>query len=325
MTVDEKVTAILTDLRRLSGVAVAAVPAEYAGLNPGLVAGDVIYSLNNQRIASLDALRDALKDKKSGDAIALLVERLRATYLRDGGPGISRSSRVLFFEGSAARGARSSNQSSRRGMVAGFPVSSARKRDALLNASRATGGRGVHSFSHPLFDGPLDCSHHRVHDDGEARCTVAVPPGASPVLETGAPVHLVLPYERDGPRPPRVFRQSPASLRWPPTRKNSVEYLHKHPRGVRISKVVTVSGHLAEERHSGEVPHLGGYQVLYSPLDAQQAWRSSTTAQFAWKPEQMELSLPQSVNTGNKFATGRGLGRVKWHLVQPGREDGRST
>jgi serine protease Do len=75
MTVDEKVTAILPELRRLSGVAVAAVPAEYAGLNPGLQAGDVIYELNNRRIASLDELRDALKDKKSGDAIALLVER----------------------------------------------------------------------------------------------------------------------------------------------------------------------------------------------------------------------------------------------------------
>jgi len=76
MTVDEKVTAILPDLRRLSGVAVAAVPAEYAGLNPGLLAGDAIYELNNQRIASLDELRDALKNKKSGDPIALLVERL---------------------------------------------------------------------------------------------------------------------------------------------------------------------------------------------------------------------------------------------------------
>jgi serine protease Do len=73
--VDEKVTAILPNLRRLSGVAVAAVPAEYAGFNPGLTAGDVIYSLNNQRIASLDELRGALKDKKSGDPIALQVER----------------------------------------------------------------------------------------------------------------------------------------------------------------------------------------------------------------------------------------------------------
>jgi serine protease Do len=75
MTVDEKVTPILPDLRRLSGVAVAAVPAEFAGLNPGLLPGDVIYELNNRRIASLDELRDALKDKKSGDPIALLVER----------------------------------------------------------------------------------------------------------------------------------------------------------------------------------------------------------------------------------------------------------
>jgi serine protease Do len=75
VTVDEKVTAILPNLRRLSGVAVAAVPAEYAGLNPGLVAGDVIYSLNNLRITSLEELRNALKDKKTGDPIALLVER----------------------------------------------------------------------------------------------------------------------------------------------------------------------------------------------------------------------------------------------------------
>jgi serine protease Do len=75
MTVDEKVTAVLPDLRRLSGVAVAADPAEYAGLNPGLLAGDVIYELNGQRMASLEELRDALKGKKSGDAIALLVER----------------------------------------------------------------------------------------------------------------------------------------------------------------------------------------------------------------------------------------------------------
>jgi serine protease Do len=76
VTVDEKVTTILPDLRRLSGVAVAAVPAEYAGLNPGLLAGDVIYSLNTRRIASLDDLRGALNDKKPGDAIALQVERL---------------------------------------------------------------------------------------------------------------------------------------------------------------------------------------------------------------------------------------------------------
>ncbi|WP_321472322.1 trypsin-like peptidase domain-containing protein [uncultured Paludibaculum sp.] len=76
VTLDEKVTAILPDLRRLSGVAVAAVPAEYAGLNPGLLAGDVIYEVNTKAIASLDELRAVLNEKKSGDAIVLLVERM---------------------------------------------------------------------------------------------------------------------------------------------------------------------------------------------------------------------------------------------------------
>ena len=75
VTLDEKVTPILPDLRRLSGVVVVAVPAEYEGLNPGLIAGDVIYSLNNVRVASLADLQNALKEKKTGDPIALLVER----------------------------------------------------------------------------------------------------------------------------------------------------------------------------------------------------------------------------------------------------------
>jgi serine protease Do len=75
LNLDEKVTPILPPLRRLSGVAVAAVPAEYLGLNPGLVTGDVIYSLNNQRLGSVDELREAIKGKKTGDPLAFLVER----------------------------------------------------------------------------------------------------------------------------------------------------------------------------------------------------------------------------------------------------------
>jgi S1-C subfamily serine protease len=75
VTLDEKVTPILPNLRRLSGVVVVAVPAEYEGLNPGLIAGDVIYSLNNAQIASLTDLQNALKGKKTGEPIALVVER----------------------------------------------------------------------------------------------------------------------------------------------------------------------------------------------------------------------------------------------------------
>jgi serine protease Do len=75
LTLDEKVTPILQDLRRLYGVAVAGVPAEFAGLNPGLAAGDVIYELNGSRMDTLEALLTALDGKKAGDPIALLVER----------------------------------------------------------------------------------------------------------------------------------------------------------------------------------------------------------------------------------------------------------
>lgn len=75
LTVDSKVTAILPDLRRLSGVAVAAISAEFAALNPGLAAGDVIYEVNRRRVESLEDLAAALDSKKPGDAVALLVER----------------------------------------------------------------------------------------------------------------------------------------------------------------------------------------------------------------------------------------------------------
>ena len=75
LTLDERVTPILPDLRRLSGVVVAAIPAEFAGLNPGLIAGDAIYELNGSRIGTLEELRTALDAKKTGDPIALLIER----------------------------------------------------------------------------------------------------------------------------------------------------------------------------------------------------------------------------------------------------------
>jgi serine protease Do len=75
LPVNEKVNAILPDLRRLSGVAVAAIPAEYAATNPGLLAGDVIYEINGKPVATVEALQSALASKKLGDAVALLIER----------------------------------------------------------------------------------------------------------------------------------------------------------------------------------------------------------------------------------------------------------
>jgi serine protease Do len=74
MTLDENVTPNLPDTRRLYGVVVAAIPAEFAALNPGLLPGDLIYELNANRVHSLDELRTALKRLKPGDPVALLTE-----------------------------------------------------------------------------------------------------------------------------------------------------------------------------------------------------------------------------------------------------------
>lgn len=74
MTLDAKVTPELPDTRRLYGVVVAAIPIEFAALNPGLNPGDVIYEMNSNKIRTLGALRDALSEIKPGSPVALLVE-----------------------------------------------------------------------------------------------------------------------------------------------------------------------------------------------------------------------------------------------------------
>ena len=74
-TLDLNALAIVGESRTFSGVLVAAVPAEYAFRNPGLVSGDIIVSFNGTDMASLDALKSALREKKSGDPIALRIDR----------------------------------------------------------------------------------------------------------------------------------------------------------------------------------------------------------------------------------------------------------
>ncbi|HBY61680.1 MAG TPA: peptidase S1, partial [Solibacterales bacterium] len=56
--VDEKVTPLLPPLRRLSGVVVAGVVADFSSQEDHFEAGDVIYEVNNQRVASTAALRE---------------------------------------------------------------------------------------------------------------------------------------------------------------------------------------------------------------------------------------------------------------------------
>jgi serine protease Do len=73
--VDAKVNAILPSLRRFSGVAVAAIPAEFAGRNPGLLGGDVIYTINNKAVGTVEALQTELYSHKPGDPMTLHLER----------------------------------------------------------------------------------------------------------------------------------------------------------------------------------------------------------------------------------------------------------
>ncbi|HEY3839221.1 MAG TPA: trypsin-like peptidase domain-containing protein [Bryobacteraceae bacterium] len=75
LNLDARVNAALPGLRRLSGVAVGAIPTEYAAANPGLQAGDVIYEINGKPVESVARLNAELSARTVGQPVALLVER----------------------------------------------------------------------------------------------------------------------------------------------------------------------------------------------------------------------------------------------------------
>lgn len=76
LTLDEKVTPVLPALRKLAGVVVAATDAAYMTHNPGLQPGDVIYSVNRTKVATVDELKSTLATLKAGQPSVLQVERL---------------------------------------------------------------------------------------------------------------------------------------------------------------------------------------------------------------------------------------------------------
>jgi len=75
LTLDEKVSGMIPDLRIKSGVVVLGKAADLLGPNVGLTTGDIIHSVNNRPVDTVDNLRSALSQLKSGDAVALQVER----------------------------------------------------------------------------------------------------------------------------------------------------------------------------------------------------------------------------------------------------------
>lgn len=75
LDITKQVHDLMPDLRRPSGVVVAARTANMPYSGPALQAADAIYEVNHRVIASVAQLRDTLGSVKSGQAVVLTVER----------------------------------------------------------------------------------------------------------------------------------------------------------------------------------------------------------------------------------------------------------
>jgi serine protease Do len=75
VTIDDQIRSLLPDLRIPSGVVVVGRAADLFGPDIGLTTGDVIHTLNGHPITSVEELRSELRKLKSGDPVALQVER----------------------------------------------------------------------------------------------------------------------------------------------------------------------------------------------------------------------------------------------------------
>jgi len=73
--VDERVAALLPDLRKHYGVVVAARAGDSAYSGDSLQLGDVIYALNNAPVTDIAALRKRLDETKDSSSVVLQVER----------------------------------------------------------------------------------------------------------------------------------------------------------------------------------------------------------------------------------------------------------
>jgi serine protease Do len=75
VAVDKETEGLVGDLRRASGVIVAARVENRRRVDPGLEVGDVIHEVNGNSVLNVEALRSAVAELKPGDAVALLIER----------------------------------------------------------------------------------------------------------------------------------------------------------------------------------------------------------------------------------------------------------
>jgi serine protease Do len=75
ISIDDTIRPMIPDLRLPSGVVVVGRAADLFGPDIGLVNGDIIHSVNNRPIDTVDNLRSALKQFKAGDPVVLQIER----------------------------------------------------------------------------------------------------------------------------------------------------------------------------------------------------------------------------------------------------------
>jgi serine protease Do len=73
--IDDRIRTMVNDLRITSGVIVLGRAADLFGPNIGLTTGDVIHAINNRPVDTVENLRSALSQVKSGDSVALQIER----------------------------------------------------------------------------------------------------------------------------------------------------------------------------------------------------------------------------------------------------------
>jgi len=73
--IDDRIRTMVNDLRITSGVIVLGRAADLFGPNIGLTTGDVIHAINNRPVDTVENLRSVLSQVKSGDSVALQIER----------------------------------------------------------------------------------------------------------------------------------------------------------------------------------------------------------------------------------------------------------
>ena len=75
VTIDDRISQTLGELRSPTGVIVLGRAASLLGPDVGLATGDIIHAINNRPVDTIENLRSALGTLKTGDAVALQVER----------------------------------------------------------------------------------------------------------------------------------------------------------------------------------------------------------------------------------------------------------